>query len=219
MIVKNNPDFFLNREISWLEFNKRVMELAQSNKTPLLDKLKFCEIYINNLDEFFMKRVGGLKNQEESKHNFYSVDGKDPTAQLAEIRKKVLEANKEILDVFQIQILPELKLNGIYLLKWNELTKSEKDYLTEYFEINIFPILTPLGIDSGHPFPYISNLSKSLGISLIKKRKSKKGPTRQFVRVKIPSNVSPWIKVPTKQKGALKFISIDEVIINNIHQR
>jgi polyphosphate kinase len=218
MNIKNTPEFFLNREISWLEFNERVMELSQSNKTPPLEKLKFCEIFINNLDEFFMKRVGGLKNQEESKHDFLSVDGKSPTQQLREINEKVTEHNIEIAKTFNELILPELKLYNIFLLNWNELTLADKKYLTEYFEINIFPILTPLGIDSGHPFPYISNLSKSLGISLVKKKKGKSGPNRQFVRVKIPSNISPWIKIPSKRAGDLKFISIDEVIMNNIHR-
>ena len=218
MNVKKTPEFFLNREISWLEFNERVMELSQSNKTPPLEKLKFCEIFINNLDEFFMKRVGGLKNQEESKHDFLSVDGKSPTQQLKEINKKVTEHNAEIAKTFNELILPELKLHNIFLYKWSELTLADRKYLTEYFEINIFPILTPLGIDSGHPFPYISNLSKSLGISLVKKKKGKKGPNRQFVRVKIPSNISPWIKIPSKKTGELKFISIDEVIMNNIHR-
>jgi polyphosphate kinase len=218
MNVKNTPEFFLNREISWLEFNERVMELSQSNKTPPLEKLKFCEIFINNLDEFFMKRVGGLKNQEESKHDFLSVDGKSPTQQLKEINKKVTEHNAEIAKTFNDLILPELKLYNIFIYKWSELSLADRKYLTEYFEINIFPILTPLGIDSGHPFPYISNLSKSLGISLVKKKKGKKGPNRQFVRVKIPSNISPWIKIPSKKSGELKFISIDEVIMNNIHR-
>jgi polyphosphate kinase len=214
-IVSN---FFLNRELSWLEFNKRVMELAESKKSPILEKLKFCEIYVSNLDEFFMKRVGGLKNQEESKHDFYSVDKKTPTEQLNEIRKNVLRGNIDISNLFSEKIIPELKSNGIHILKWNELSRLERDFLVKYFELNVFPILTPLGIDSGHPFPYISNLSKSLGISLIKKKKSAKGPTRQFIRVKIPSNVIPWVSIPTKTKGISKFINIDEIIINNIHR-
>lgn len=218
MNLKRNPQNFINRELSWLEFNRRVLALAESENTPVLEKLKFCEIYVSNLDEFFMKRVGGLKNQEESKHDFFSVDGRSPTQQLVEIKKLVSKANADISDLFNKKILPQLKKSGIHLLKWIELNKKDKDYLTQYFEANIFPILTPLGIDSGHPFPYISNLSKSLGISLIKKKKKGKGPSRLFIRVKIPSNISSWVSIPTKVKDQVKFVSIDEVIINNIHR-
>lgn len=218
MNLKNTPENFINRELSWLEFNRRVLALAESDNTPVLEKLKFCEIYVSNLDEFFMKRVGGLKNQEESRHDFFSVDGRTPSEQLIEIKKMVSKANADISNLFNNKILPELGANGIHLLKWIELKKKEKDYLTEYFESNIYPILTPLGIDSGHPFPYISNLSKSLGISLLKKKKKGKGPSRLFIRVKIPSNLPSWIKIPTTIKGEYKFINIDEVIINNIHR-
>ena len=218
VILKNNTENFINRELSWLEFNKRVMALARSENTPILEKLKFCEIYVSNLDEFFMKRVGGLKNQEESKHDFFSVDGRSPTEQLVEIKKLVLKANEEITQLFNTKIVPELAANDIFLVKWEELTKKEKDFLTEYFQTNLFPILTPLGIDSGHPFPYISNLSKSLGISLRKKKKSHKDHPHLFIRVKIPTNTPAWIKIPTIAKGKNRFINIDEIIINNIHR-
>lgn len=217
MILKKSPQNFINRELSWLEFNKRVLALAQSENTPVLEKLKFCEIYVSNLDEFFMKRVGGLKNQEESRHDFFSVDGRSPTDQLREIKKMVYKANADISELFNNKILPLLSENGIHLLKWNELKKKDKDYLTDYFKENIYPILTPLGIDSGHPFPYISNLSKSLGISLLKKKKKGKGPSHLFIRVKIPSNLPSWIRIPTATKDECKFINIDEVIINNIN--
>ena len=217
MNLKSSPQNFINREISWLEFNRRVLALAKSDNTPVLEKLKFCEIYVSNLDEFFMKRVGGLKNQEESKRDFSSVDGRSPTEQLKEIKKMVSKANTDISILFTQKIIPELKANGIHLLKWNELKKTEQEYLKQYFEENIFPILTPLGIDSGHPFPYISNLSKSLGISLLKKKKKGKGPSRLFIRVKIPSNISSWIKIPTTKKES-KFINIDDVVINNIQR-
>lgn len=218
MKLENIPENFINRELSWLEFNRRVMALAESEKTPTLEKLRFCEIYVSNLDEFFMKRVGGLKNQEESQRDFYSVDGRTPTEQLYEIKKLVLKSNAEIFNLFNKKIVPELNANGIFLLKWNELIKKEKDFLVEYFEENIFPILTPLGIDSGHPFPYISNLSKSLGISLLKKRKNAKGPTRLFIRVKIPANTPAWVEIPSTKKGIKKFICIDDIIINNIQR-
>jgi polyphosphate kinase len=218
MNLKNTPQNYINRELSWLEFNRRVLALAESENTPILEKLKFCEIYVSNLDEFFMKRVGGLKNQEESKRDFFSVDGRTPSEQLLEIKKMVSKANADISNLFNDKIIPTLRSNGIHLLKWTELKKNEKDYLKEYFEENIFPILTPLGIDSGHPFPYISNLSKSLGISLLKKKKKGKGPSRLFVRVKIPSNIPAWISIPTTAKNESKFINIDEVIINNIQR-
>jgi polyphosphate kinase len=130
----------------------------------------------------------------------------------------VTRANTEIAKLFNDKIIPELRSHGIHLVKWLDIKKSERDYLTTYFEDNIFPILTPLGIDSGHPFPYISNLSKSLGISLVKKKSKGGGPTRQFIRIKIPNNLPSWIKIPNKSKTDVSFITIDEVIIYNIHR-
>lgn len=207
---------FLNREFSWLEFNRRVMALANEENIPLLERLRFCEIYISNLDEFFMKRVGGLKNQEESKHNFSSIDGQSPTEQLIQIRNIVQQSNLEITKIFKEKILPELKSNSIVLSTWKELNIKEKNYLINYFDKNIFPILTPLGFDHGHPFPFISNLSKSLGISLVKKRNNKKKSSNIFVRIKIPSNTAPWIPLPPNKKNIEKFINIDELIIYNL---
>lgn len=218
MKIKHTPDFFINREFSWIEFNRRVLSLAADPGTPILERLKFCEIFCSNLDEFFMKRVGGLQNQVESKHNFHSVDGQSPEHQLTQIKEMVLELNKEMAEVFNKKIMPELKKSRIQLLKWKSLNSDEKDHLCNYFDKNIFPILTPLGIDHGHPFPFISNLSKSLGISLISKKKTKKGASNIFVRIKIPANTPAWIKVLPVIKSAERFISVDEVIIHNVHR-
>lgn len=217
MIIKKTPKFFLNREFSWLEFNRRVMSLAEADTTPILERLRFQEICVSNLDEFFMKRVGGLKNQEESVHNFFSVDGQTPTEQLHKIRDMALKFNQDLADNFNLSIVPELKKQGIQLLQWGNLRAEEKEFLLKYFQKNIFPILTPLGIDHGHPFPFISNLSKSLGISLVKKKKTKKGPTNLFVRIKIPTNIPAWVKLPITAKGVERYINIDEIIINNLH--
>ncbi|MBC7429905.1 MAG: polyphosphate kinase 1 [Bacteriovorax sp.] len=215
---KHTSSNFFNRELSWLEFNRRVMSLALEENTPILERLKFCEIYTSNLDEFFMKRVGGLKNQVESKHKFISVDGQHPTEQLEKIKEVVYKSNLAMADIFNNKILPELKNNGIHLLKWDDLNPAERKHFSQYFDKNIFPILTPLGIDHGHPFPFISNLSKSLGISLVKKKKSRKGPANSFVRIKIPSNIPVWVSVTSKNKDTEKFINVDEIIINNIHR-
>ncbi|MBC7712933.1 MAG: polyphosphate kinase 1 [Rhizobacter sp.] len=215
---KHTTSNFINRELSWLEFNRRVMSLALEENTPILERLKFCEIYASNLDEFFMKRVGGLKNQVESRHKFISVDGQHPLEQLEKIKDVVYESNLEMAEIFHQKILPDLKNNGIHLIKWEDLNQTEKNGLSHYFDKNIFPILTPLGIDHSHPFPFISNLSKSLGISLVKKKKSKSGPANLFVRIKIPANIPAWIKVTSKNKKIERFINVDEIIINNINR-
>lgn len=216
--IKHTPDYFINREFSWIEFNRRVLSLAADESMPVLERLKYCEIYCSNLDEFFMKRVGGLQNQVESKHNFHSVDGQSPETQLNKIREMVQELNDEMAEIFNKKIMPELKNNSIHLVKWKSLSSDEKDHLCNYFDKNIFPILTPLGIDHGHPFPFISNLSKSLGISLVSKKKTKKDSNNIFVRIKIPANTPAWIKVFPINKSLERFISVDEVIINNVHR-
>ncbi len=205
---------YINRETSWLEFNSRVLSLAEDDQTPALEKLKFCDIYISNLDEFFMKRVGGLKNQEESKNDFYSIDGLTPTEQLKKIRSKVLLMNESLKSILEKNILPELAQNNITFTNWKNLSTNEKNKLKIYFNQRIFPLLTPLGLDSSHPFPFISNLSKSIGIRL----QDKKLKDDTFIRLKIPTTSPTWIKINTRPNGSYKFISIDEIIVGNLSQ-
>lgn len=202
---------YVNREISWLKFNQRVLNEAKDQRVPLLERLKFCNIVTSNLDEFFMKRVGGLKNLIKSKYPFLSIDGKSPQEQIFLIRELVNEQTAFLSEIFDDRIKKSLEEEKIFLKKWSELHEKDKLYLKEYFQQNIFPVITPLAVDYGHPFPFISNLSKSIGICLKKSKQSE----NLFARVKVPREIEQWIKIPT-DKNEDHWISLDEVITNNL---
>jgi polyphosphate kinase len=205
-----NPTHFFNRELSWLEFNSRVLNEAKDPRTPLLERLRFLTIYTNNLDEFVMKRIGGLKRQVISIYNFKSIDGLTPQEQLAQIRTKILADNKEQEKVYQ-QIKKELALKEIFLLDWKDLSKSEVTKTRKYFLENIFPILTPLSVDPGRPFPFISNLSYSLGVML----ENPESRETTFSRIKIPRSLSGWLRF--KLTNGYHFVKVEDVIINNLN--
>jgi polyphosphate kinase len=195
----------LNRELSWLEFNRRVLEMAMDARTPLLERVRFLDIFSSNLDEFFMKRVGGLKRQVMAKAIAAGADPWTPPEQLAEIRVRVLQMLDEIAGCFRTEIEPELEKHQIHLVRAVELTQDEKSFANEFFFRNIFPVLTPLYVDPGHPFPFISNLSTSFAVLM---RRPGKENEELFARVKIPSVFSPWVALP----GGERFVSLHEII-------
>lgn len=203
---------FHNRELSWLEFNDRVLHLASDTRTPLLERLRFLNIFINNLDEFYMKRVGGLKDQIATKQVSVSIDNLTAAEQLTLIRKKVKDQLVNFEKYYEKEITKELSKKNIFLLKWDELTDKEKKFSKEYFSSEIFPTLTPLAVDFGHPFPFVSNLSLSLGISM-HKPKSKE---RIFARVKIPNQVPAWVNLNPNDNQNCRFVSLSDVIIHNL---
>lgn len=209
---RSHPEHFFNRELSWLKFNVRVLNEAMDPRTPLLERLRFLDIYISNLDEFYMKRVGRLKHQLESAYFILSADGQTAHEQLKEIRRTVSESNQNLATHFYDKIVPALKTEGIELIRWKDLRPTEKSYVIHYFQKNIFPILTPLAVDSGHPFPFLSNMSKSLGVSLARPGEKNK----QFARVKIPDKVDDWILVNPESGQSQRFINMVEVIRNNL---
>jgi len=211
--VRLKSQHFLNRELSWLEFNHRVLFQAQDHRNPLLERLKFCQIFVTNLDEFFMKRVGGLKNQVVSVQSFMSIDGKSPQEQLLVIRAKINEQVKLLGQIFEKEIRPELDSEGIQLLTWKNLTADEQRILEENFMKKLFPILTPLAVDPGHPFPFISNLSSNLGVSMRRPNEEEK----HFARLKIPTEIDQWIRLPGGDEDSYRFISSDELIKNCLH--
>lgn len=195
------PENFINRDLSWLEFNKRVLEEALNPELPLLDKVKFVSIFCSNLDEFYMIRISGLKEQIAANVEEPSIDGLTPIEQLRKV-EKVLKPLLKTLDNFWMnEITPELKKQKIFLLSIDELTEEQKKILTAYFKKEIYPVLTPLAFDPGRPFPYISNLSLSLAI-LIKKPNGE----NHFARVKVPSILPRMLQVdnildPKKSMG------------------
>ena len=190
LLPEEAPKEFLNREIEWLEFNVRVLNEALDPRTPLLERVRFLGIFTSNQDEFFMKRVGGLKRQVEVGVQRRS-GGLTPVQQLAEIRTRVRALLDQQGRCFQTLKDKDLKENGIRLLTWSDLTDVEREFATDIFKLNVFPILTPLAIDPGIPFPFLSNLSTSLGITL-------RHPEREetlFARVKVPKILPQWIQV------------------------
>lgn len=200
---------FINREVGWLQFNFRVLNEAQDIRNPLLERLRFLSIASSNLDEFVMKRIGRLKKQEAFNLNIRSKDGLSPTQQLGEIRVHLIRMIQSLAEIF-ISLRAELAKQQVHLVKWKELSEDEKLYVRTFYLKNVFPVLTPLSVDLGHPFPFISNLSTSLGVTL----KHPEHEERLFARVKIPKVLPQWIRVDSSQN--FKFISLIDVIIANI---
>ncbi len=203
---------FTNREIGWLHFNRRVLNEAEDERNPLLERLRFLAICQSNLDEFIMKRVGGLKRQLALGVMSKSSDGQTPRQQLELIRQFVIQMQKDQSKCFLNQLLPAMKKENILIVKWKDLNTQEMDWVKAYYSRNVFPVLTPLSVDPGHPFPFISNLSTSLGITLKHPEKEE----RQFARLKIPKVLPQMIRIPFDLDNKTKFISLLEVIRENL---
>jgi polyphosphate kinase len=160
----DEPELYINRELSMLTFQERVLEEALDESNPLLERIKFISILGSNLDEFFMVRVGGLRMQINAGITKPSPDGLTPAEQLAEIRKRALQLMVQARDHLRGVLLPLLNDAGIHVLEYHELTQKQQENTKEYFNEIIFPVLTPLAFDPGHPFPHISNLSLNLAV-------------------------------------------------------
>src|SRR6476659_8000691 len=214
---KSQSDVFFNRELSLLEFHARVLDEALDESIPLLERLKFLSIFSSNLDEFFMIRVSGLK--EEIEHGVeVSPDGLTPAQQLAKSRERVLSLVAEQARCLRENVLPGLAEAGIAVVSHDSLSRHEKERLEHYFIEKVFPVLTPLAVDPSHPFPYISPLSLNLGLMVdpppnMKLISSRKLIERQFVRIKVPS-VLPRL-VPVGASNA-RFVLLEEIIEANI---
>ena len=160
------PALFLNRELSWLEFNARVLHEALDERPPLLERLKFLSIFSTNLDEFYQVRVAGLRRQVAAGVQQAPADGMSPASQLEAIEVKVRELIAQQHACLHDVLLPALERHGICLVEMDALTPDELQAMNLFFEREVFPVLTPLAVDPGHPFPYISNLSISLAVEL-----------------------------------------------------
>ena len=188
----SDPQHYINRELSWLEFNNRVLHEACDPRTPLLERLKFLAIFSSNLDEFFMVRVAGLKQQVEATVNLLTTDGRTPQKQLDDIRSHLSPQLKKHNAEFEEVLRPLLVQQGIYILDYIELNQQQRSYLDNYFEEQIFPVLTPLAVDPSHPFPHISNLSLNLAVLV-------KNPDTEeefFARVKVPQVLPRFLPLP-----------------------
>lgn len=191
----SDPDLYLNRELSWLKFNDRVLEEALDQTHPLFERIKFLAIFSSNLDEFFMIRVSGLRRQMEADTHKVPPDGLLPSEQLAMIRQRLLPILEEQYACWQKDLVPKLKEQGIKILHYEQLKRKQRKLLRRYFKKEIYPALTPLAFDPGHPFPHISNLSMNLAIVV---RDSKHG--QRFARLKVPKIYPRLISIPSEEK-------------------
>ncbi len=218
----SHPTYYINRELGMLAFQERVFGEARDITHPLLDRTKYLAFVGSNLDEFFMVRVGGLKMQYDAGVMQLSIDGRSPAEQLAEIRKTAYRIMTDVREYLQTELIPELSNAGIYLLNYDQLTQKQQSKADEFFRENVFPVLTPLAFDPGHPFPHISNLSLNLAV-LIKDEDRQK----HFARVKVPSTLPRLVPIK-RSSGSVKrdgtvphhhyFVWLDQLIANNLHQ-
>ncbi|WP_411278687.1 polyphosphate kinase 1 [Gemmatimonas sp.] len=197
---------YLNRELSWLDFNARVLEEALDTRVPLLERLKFLAIFSTNLDEFYMVRVAGLRRKVTSGAPQYPPDPLSPPEQLEAIRTRVHELLQRRHHALHALLLPVLEEKGIKLVPMSSLDETERDRIHAYFESQVFPVLTPLAVDPGHPFPYISNLSLSLAVDIGDPDSGKE----HFARVKVPRSLPRW--VPIDREGEHVYVPLEEVI-------
>ncbi len=160
------PQYYFNRELSWLEFNYRVLHEALDSRTPLLERLKFTAIFSSNLDEYFMVRVSTLQEQVEAEVSNLTPDGRTPQQQLEEIAQRLRPLVAKQHDNFERELRPQLSSLGVKIVDYTALNQDQNLYCQRYFEKQVFPILTPLAVDPGHPFPHISNLSFNIAVDV-----------------------------------------------------
>ncbi|MGY1780439.1 RNA degradosome polyphosphate kinase [Geodermatophilus sp. SYSU D01036] len=200
-------DRFLNRELSWLDFNARVLELAEDASMPLLERVKFLAIFAGNLDEFYMVRIAGLKRRLSTGLTVRSPDGLTIREQLARVTERTQELVHRHADCFERDVTPRLEAEGIRIVHWDDLAETETRRLREYFRDQVFPVLTPLAVDPAHPFPYISGLSLNLAVVV---RDPETGAPR-FARLKVPNNVPRFVPVGPVDSQAT-FLPLEDLI-------
>lgn len=214
-----NPEYYLNRELSWLEFNHRVLHEAFDTRTPLLEQLKFLSIFSSNLDEYFMVRVAALKQQVEAQVTKLTPDGRTPEAQLELIHQRLAPTVAAQHTYFEHTIRPLLNDHGIYILDYIDLNQEQRNYLHQYFEEQVFPVLIPLAIDPSHPFPYLSNLSLNLAVVM----KDPESGEELFARIKVPEVLPRFLPLPLDLQGKQKHqnftwtgVPLEQVIAHNL---
>jgi polyphosphate kinase len=205
----DDPSLYFNRELSWLQFNERVLQLAEDGEQPLMERLKFCAIVSNNLDEFFMVRVAGLHDQIDAGIEAPLQDGRTPSETIAVLRSEVRRHTERQAICLDRQIRPALAEHGVRIIGYDEVSAAERELLDERFARQIFPVLTPLAVGLGRPFPYISNLSLSLGVLV----RDPVGGLEAFARVKVPKEMLPRF-VPVGD-GAT-FVPLEDLIAKHL---
>lgn len=207
-----SPETYIDRELSWLAFNQRVLELAEDSSIPLLERVRFLAIVSSNLDDFFMIRVASVKLKIESGVTTPNVAGLTPQKAL----EKILETSRELVkrqnQTFHNLVIPKLQEQDIHFVQWSELTNVERDYINQIFEDSVFPVLTPLAVDPSHPFPYISGLSISLAV-LVRHPETEE---EFFARVKVPNFLPRFIS--TQKRSSNRYIALESVIAAHLHE-
>ena len=212
-------DRFLDREISWLQFNERVLQLAADDSVPLLERARYLAIFASNLDEFFMVRVAGFKRRIAAGLAVRSASGLEPGEILSEISRVAHDLMAAHAQVFEEQVRPALIEEGIAIVRWDELSNAEQMSLHGMFRDQIFPVLTPLAVDPAHPFPYISGLSLNLAVLLV----NPKTQVEHFARVKVPLLLPRFVQVqpPNSQLAHLynaRFVPLEDIIAAHLDQ-
>ena len=232
----SKPEYFYNRELSWLLFNRRVLEEAKDSSLPLFDRLKFLSITSSNLDEFFMIRVASLKDMVQVKYNKKDISGMTPAEQLAAINERTHLFVKDQYDIFNRSLIPALEKEGVHVLShYENLSDKQSKYVDRYFTDEVYPVLTPMAVDSSRPFPLICNKTLNIGAILrMKKDKAAGGQFRDlylshgnkkkgadsndtdFATVQVPSVLPRFVEIPSEQKGEKTFILLEQIIEKNI---
>ncbi len=202
----SDSQWYLSRELSWLEFNRRVLHAALDERTPLLERLKFLAIFSSNLDEYFMVRVAVTKQQIDVNVSKRTPDGRTPTEQLRAISDRLRPMITQMHHYFQTDLRPKMLKDGICLLSYPDLTPEQSAYLDTYFNEQVFPVLTPLAVDSGHPFPYISNLSLNLAVEI----QDQESAEPHFARVKVPKVLPRFVQLPENLEPDLDAVADDQ---------
>ena len=230
--INQNPNQsnFINRDISWLEFNRRVLAQAFDDRTPLLERVKFIAIFASNLDEFFMKRIGLLKSRhrQDILHSPNRPDELPPLQTLHACYEMIREMEDQLAQSLSEDLIPALASQGIEILEYEDLGKKNRKAVDEWFNTAVFPILTPLAVDPGHRFPFISNLSTNLGLLVEPISSTPHGSDEpRFARIKIPAVLPAYFRVDALRSGEdepdeptpdapARFVPLNQVIINNL---
>jgi polyphosphate kinase len=205
---------YLDREVSWLRFNQRVLELAEDPATPLLERVNFLAIFATNLDEFFMVRVAGLKRRIVTGLAVPTNTGRAPADVLAEINKLALELQHRHVRCLHELVKPELDDENIHIEQWADLNADDRERIDEIFATKIFPVLMPLAVDPAHPFPYISGLSLNLSVRV----RNPKTEKVEFARLKVPTVLPRFVQLPDDGSGRVRFLTIEDLISNHLDE-
>jgi polyphosphate kinase len=206
--LSSSPDRFLNRELSWIDFDARVLALASNRSVPLLERFKFVAIFSQNLDEFFQVRVAGLKDQVAAGLGNRTADGRSARTQLREIRERLQQERRRAEELLLTELIPQLAADGVAFASFAELDDADREYLDSFFHDRVFPVLTPLAVDPGHPFPYISDLSLNLAVVV----NDPVSGDQRFARVKVPNLLPRFVAMPDGRR----FVALEDIISEHL---